>query len=89
MAAGSIRVTMEVGADGVALITIANPPVNALHPILIAGLKDKYAEAARRDDVKAIVLTGQISHPPPPPSSSLRNSFSNYTKRYVSLTTAC
>jgi hypothetical protein len=24
---------MEVGADGVALITIANPPVNALHPI--------------------------------------------------------
>jgi hypothetical protein len=33
MAAGSIRVTMEVGADGVALITIANPPVNALHPI--------------------------------------------------------
>ncbi|KAG2657735.1 hypothetical protein PVAP13_1KG238500 [Panicum virgatum] len=101
MAAGAIRVTMEVGADGVALITIANPPVNALHPIskqrplaralppsispwasefapgssircsningpargsasraVIAGLKDKYAEAARRDDVKAIVLTG-------------------------------
>jgi enoyl-CoA hydratase/3-hydroxyacyl-CoA dehydrogenase len=95
---------MEVGADGVALITIANPPVNALHPIskrptdrptppsssvfnsavifvsaeflfcglipscsptspaVIAGLKDKYAEAMRRDDVKAIVLTGQISH---------------------------
>ncbi|KAF8671891.1 hypothetical protein HU200_049833 [Digitaria exilis] len=77
MAAGQIRVTMEVGADGVALITIANPPVNALHPIskrpgsappapfhfslVIAGLKDKYAEAMRRDDVKAIVLTGQIS----------------------------
>ncbi|AQK69876.1 hypothetical protein ZEAMMB73_Zm00001d015992 [Zea mays] len=59
MAAGSIRVTMEVGADGVALITIANPPVNALHPIIIAGLKDKYAEAMRRDDVKAIVLTGR------------------------------
>ncbi|RLN07552.1 peroxisomal fatty acid beta-oxidation multifunctional protein [Panicum miliaceum] len=58
MAAGPIRVTMEVGADGVALITIANPPVNALHPIIIAGLKDKYAEAARRDDIKAIVLTG-------------------------------
>ncbi|CAD6256305.1 unnamed protein product [Miscanthus lutarioriparius] len=89
---------MEVGADGVALITIANPPVNALHPIskrptdasfflgvqffrgfafggvsflrsnpvllpnlspaVIAGLKEKYAEAMRRDDVKAIVLTG-------------------------------
>nr|CAB3446380.1 unnamed protein product [Digitaria exilis] len=61
MAAGQIRVTMEVGADGVALITIANPPVNALHPIIIAGLKDKYAEAMRRDDVKAIVLTGDVS----------------------------
>ncbi|KAI4977633.1 peroxisomal fatty acid beta-oxidation multifunctional protein [Hordeum vulgare subsp. vulgare] len=56
--AGSIRVTMEVGADGVALITICNPPVNALHPIIIQGLKEKYAEAMDRDDVKAIVLTG-------------------------------
>ncbi|VAI55523.1 unnamed protein product [Triticum turgidum subsp. durum] len=58
--AGSIRVTMEVGADGVALITICNPPVNALHPIIIQGLKEKYAEAADRDDVKAIVLTGSV-----------------------------
>lgn len=49
---------MEVGADGVALITICNPPVNALHPIIIQGLKEKYAEAMDRDDVKAIVLTG-------------------------------
>ena len=24
--------TMEVGQDGVAIITLANPPVNALHP---------------------------------------------------------
>jgi enoyl-CoA hydratase/carnithine racemase len=32
-----------------------------LSPAVIAGLKDKYAEAMRRDDVKAIVLTGQIS----------------------------
>ncbi|KAK1616416.1 hypothetical protein QYE76_021933 [Lolium multiflorum] len=56
--AGSIRVTMDVGADGVALITIFNPPVNALHPIIIQGLKEKYAEAMDRDDVKAIVLTG-------------------------------
>jgi hypothetical protein len=31
--AGSIRVTMEVGANGVTLIPIANPPVNALHHI--------------------------------------------------------
>jgi enoyl-CoA hydratase/3-hydroxyacyl-CoA dehydrogenase len=28
----TMRVAMEVGADGVALITICNPPVNALHP---------------------------------------------------------
>ncbi|AQK59230.1 hypothetical protein ZEAMMB73_Zm00001d053308 [Zea mays] len=81
MAAGSIRVTMEVGADGVALITIANPPVNALHPIIIAGLKDKYAEALRRDDVKAIVLTGQIS----PPSSSLFNLSFYHLIIYISL----
>ncbi|KAJ4765626.1 Fatty acid oxidation complex subunit alpha [Rhynchospora pubera] len=53
-----IRVTMEVGSDGVALITITNPPVNALHPKIIAGLKEKYTEAMSRPDVKAIVLTG-------------------------------
>ncbi|XP_072998777.1 peroxisomal fatty acid beta-oxidation multifunctional protein [Typha latifolia] len=53
-----IRVTMEVGRDGVAVITISNPPVNALHPTIIAGLKEKYTEAMKRDDVKAIVLTG-------------------------------
>ncbi|VFQ68073.1 unnamed protein product [Cuscuta campestris] len=50
--------TMEVGNDGVAVITITNPPVNALAIPIINGLKDKFTEAARRDDVKAIVLTG-------------------------------
>ncbi|KAL6629469.1 hypothetical protein ACP70R_029234 [Stipagrostis hirtigluma subsp. patula] len=58
-AASMIRVTMEVGDDGVALITICNPPVNALHPNIFDGLKEKYGEALRRDDVKAIVLTGR------------------------------
>ncbi|XP_071716970.1 peroxisomal fatty acid beta-oxidation multifunctional protein AIM1-like [Rutidosis leptorrhynchoides] len=53
-----IIVTMEVGSDGVALITISNPPVNALAVPILDGLKDKFAEAIRRDDVKAIVLTG-------------------------------
>ncbi|KAF3319798.1 peroxisomal fatty acid beta-oxidation multifunctional protein [Carex littledalei] len=53
-----VRVTMEVGSDGVALITITNPPVNALHPKIIAGLKETYTEAMKRPDVKAIVLTG-------------------------------
>ncbi|XVF34858.1 hypothetical protein REPUB_Repub18cG0094700 [Reevesia pubescens] len=54
-----VRVTMEVGNDGVAVITIANPPVNALAIPIIAGLKEKFDEATRRSDVKAIVLTGK------------------------------
>ncbi|CAN4091669.1 unnamed protein product [Withania somnifera] len=37
------RTTIEIGADGVAVITIINPPT--------------FEEAFRRDDVKAIVLT--------------------------------
>ncbi|KAL1554893.1 Altered inheritance of mitochondria protein 1 [Salvia divinorum] len=52
------RVIMEVGDDGVAVITISNPPVNALALTIFDGLKEKYAEAMRRDDVKAVVLTG-------------------------------
>ncbi|GKE58908.1 peroxisomal fatty acid beta-oxidation multifunctional protein AIM1-like protein, partial [Tanacetum coccineum] len=56
---GEVIVTMEVGTDGVALITISNPPVNALAVPILAGLKEKFAEAVRRDDVKAIVLTGK------------------------------
>ncbi|XP_031129333.1 peroxisomal fatty acid beta-oxidation multifunctional protein AIM1-like isoform X1 [Ipomoea triloba] len=52
-------VTMEVGNDAVALITISNPPVNALALQIFAGLKEKFTEALRRDDVKAIVLTGK------------------------------
>ncbi|XP_076889822.1 peroxisomal fatty acid beta-oxidation multifunctional protein AIM1-like [Bidens hawaiensis] len=53
-----VSVKMDVGSDGVALITISNPPVNALALPILAGLKEKFAEATRRDDVKAIVLTG-------------------------------
>ncbi|KAH7682469.1 enoyl-CoA hydratase/3-hydroxyacyl-CoA dehydrogenase protein [Dioscorea alata] len=54
----NVFVSMEVGRDGVAVITISNPPVNALAPIIIDGLKKRYKEAMDRDDVKAIVLTG-------------------------------
>ncbi|TXG61404.1 hypothetical protein EZV62_012767 [Acer yangbiense] len=53
------RVTFDVGNDGVAIITICNPPVNTLAIPIIAGLKDKFNEATRRQDVKAIVLTGK------------------------------
>eukprot|EP01018_Ginkgo_biloba_P007979 Gb_20832 [translate_table: standard] len=53
-----MKVSIEVGDDGVALITVANPPVNALAEPILAGLKTKYDEAMRRYDVKAIVITG-------------------------------
>ncbi|XVE54253.1 hypothetical protein DITRI_Ditri03aG0065400 [Diplodiscus trichospermus] len=53
------RVTMEVGNDGVAVITISNPPVNALAIPILAGLKEKFQEATKRSDVKAIILTGK------------------------------
>ncbi|CAL9156615.1 peroxisomal fatty acid beta-oxidation multifunctional protein isoform X1 [Musa acuminata AAA Group] len=55
----AVRVTMDVGSDAVAVITIRNPPVNALALPIVAGLKEKYAEAMSRSDVKAIVLTGE------------------------------
>ncbi|KAK8963671.1 Peroxisomal fatty acid beta-oxidation multifunctional protein [Platanthera guangdongensis] len=55
------QVAMEVGSDGVAIITISNPPVNALATSVIVGLKEKYKEAMKRSDVKAIVLTGELS----------------------------
>ncbi|KAK6944960.1 3-hydroxyacyl-CoA dehydrogenase, C-terminal [Dillenia turbinata] len=49
------RVTIDVGNDGVAVITISNPSVNAL---AVPRLKEKFGEALRRNDVRAIVLTG-------------------------------
>lgn len=52
------RSEMEVGPDGVAVIYVANPPVNALSMDVMYSLKGHYEEALRRNDVKAIVLTG-------------------------------
>lgn len=57
----AVQVTMEVGNDGVAVITFSNPPVNALALPIIKGLKEKLDEAMRRNDVKAVVLTGKNS----------------------------
>ncbi|XP_059431845.1 peroxisomal fatty acid beta-oxidation multifunctional protein AIM1 [Corylus avellana] len=54
-----VSVTLEVGNDGVAVIAISNPPVNALAIQIITALKEKFDEAVRRNDVKAIVLTGK------------------------------
>ncbi|CAK9145592.1 unnamed protein product [Ilex paraguariensis] len=52
------RTILEVGADGVALITIINPPVNSLSIDVLNSLKESYEQALQRDDVKAIVVTG-------------------------------
>ncbi|GKA45497.1 peroxisomal fatty acid beta-oxidation multifunctional protein AIM1 [Tanacetum coccineum] len=49
-----VEVKMEVGYDGVAVITISNPPVNAFAISIIAGLKEKIGEAMRRDDVEKL-----------------------------------
>ncbi|XVE97557.1 hypothetical protein REPUB_Repub03eG0029500 [Reevesia pubescens] len=52
------QVSMEVRGDGIAIITVSNPPVNVLHLKVLAQLTAKYKEAMKRDDVKAVVLTG-------------------------------
>ncbi|CAL0330649.1 unnamed protein product [Lupinus luteus] len=49
---------MEVGPDGVAIITIINPPVNSLSFDVLHSLKESFDQASQRDDVKAIVVTG-------------------------------
>ncbi|KAI5680469.1 hypothetical protein M9H77_01696 [Catharanthus roseus] len=51
-------VLLEAGADGVAIITIANPPFNLLSVDVMLSLKERIEEAVLRDDVKAIVLIG-------------------------------
>ncbi|CAI5459449.1 unnamed protein product [Closterium sp. Yama58-4] len=52
------KVKLTVGSDGVAVIEIHNPPVNALAPEVLLGLKVSFDEAHQRNDVKAIVVTG-------------------------------
>ncbi|KAJ4903702.1 Peroxisomal fatty acid beta-oxidation multifunctional protein MFP2 [Raphanus sativus] len=52
------KTTMEVGGDGVAVVTIINPPVNSLSFDVLDNLKSNYEEALSRNDVKAIVITG-------------------------------
>ncbi|BBN10760.1 enoyl-CoA hydratase/3-hydroxyacyl-CoA dehydrogenase [Marchantia polymorpha subsp. ruderalis] len=51
-------VTMEVGDDGVAIITIDNPPVNSISDEVMQGVTSSFKAAHLREDVKAIVLTG-------------------------------
>ncbi|KAK1293873.1 hypothetical protein QJS10_CPA16g01554 [Acorus calamus] len=49
---------MEVGADGVAVITIVHPPVNSLSYDVLNSFKENLERAIQRNDVKAIVVTG-------------------------------
>src|SRR6185295_14889421 len=44
--------------DGVAIITVDNPPVNALSPGVPRGIEDGFARAAADPAVKAVVLIG-------------------------------
>ncbi|KAJ3691809.1 hypothetical protein LUZ61_020973 [Rhynchospora tenuis] len=55
---GKGKTEMAVGEDGVAVMSILNPPVNALSFHVLISLAKHYEEALRRDDVKAIVITG-------------------------------
>ncbi|KAG5514211.1 hypothetical protein RHGRI_035569 [Rhododendron griersonianum] len=52
------RTVLEVGADGVAIITITNPPLNLLSVDVMLSLKESVEEALPRENVKAIVVTG-------------------------------
>ncbi|KAK9059161.1 hypothetical protein SSX86_021780 [Deinandra increscens subsp. villosa] len=52
------KTTITVGSDGVAIITIINPPVNSLSFDVLNSLKESFDQAIQRDDVKAIVVTG-------------------------------
>ncbi|KAI3722776.1 hypothetical protein L2E82_33857 [Cichorium intybus] len=56
-----LEVKTEVGSVGFAVITISNPPVNAFSVLIIAWLKEKIEQAMSRNDVKAIVFTGNLS----------------------------
>ncbi|KAL3689546.1 hypothetical protein R1sor_015855 [Riccia sorocarpa] len=51
-------VTFDVGDDGVAVITMKNPPVNAISGEVLSAVLAHFQTAHSRKDVKAIVLTG-------------------------------
>lgn len=53
--------TLEV-VDAVGIITIDNPPVNALHPKVSDAILGCLEEAGRRDDVRCVVLTATGKH---------------------------
>ncbi|XP_055829900.1 glyoxysomal fatty acid beta-oxidation multifunctional protein MFP-a-like isoform X2 [Solanum dulcamara] len=52
------EILSEVGENGVAIITINRPPLNLLSVDVLLSLKENIEEAIRKDNVKAIVITG-------------------------------
>ena len=56
---GSINAVVDLQQDGdVAVVTMDNPPVNALGHVLRAGLMQAFEQIRANKDVKAVVLTG-------------------------------
>jgi 3-hydroxyacyl-CoA dehydrogenase len=56
---GSINAVVDLQQDGdVAVITMDNPPVNALGHVLRVGLMQAFEQIRPRKDVAAVVLTG-------------------------------
>ncbi|KAM7527043.1 hypothetical protein LguiB_030453 [Lonicera macranthoides] len=49
---------VETGDDGVAIITILNPPLNLLSVDVMLSLKESIEEALQNDGVKALVING-------------------------------
>ncbi|MCZ7662929.1 MAG: enoyl-CoA hydratase-related protein [Thermoleophilia bacterium] len=45
-------------SDGVAVVTIDNPPVNALNTGMVFELTDAFRELGERKDIRVVVLTG-------------------------------
>ncbi|CAA0828536.1 Peroxisomal fatty acid beta-oxidation multifunctional protein MFP2 [Striga hermonthica] len=52
------KTSLRVGPDGVAVVTINNPPLNLLSVDVMLSLKENIEGALLRDDTKAIVITG-------------------------------
>ncbi len=52
------RVHTDVDASGIAVLTLDNPPMNALHPTVLSELFTKLEACHKSDRVKAILITG-------------------------------
>ncbi|KAL8100997.1 glyoxysomal fatty acid beta-oxidation multifunctional protein MFP-a-like [Apium graveolens] len=55
------KTVLEVGADGVGIITITNPPLNLVSVDVLLSLKKSIEEAVQHDDIKALVIIGSQS----------------------------